>query len=202
MEEATQSKLVTENDVLLPLPESPRAWAAGHDVEFYDSETFLYDSVSCVLVDAIRAAQPIVVIATPAHRKAFAERMRDARVDIDELVHGRDIAWLDARDTLAGFMDGNAVNSELFFQTVGSVFERITANRKYVVVRAYGEMVDLLWKDGNSEGALVLEDLWNQLAKKYSFSLLCAYGMESFSNDPQSLAQICAHHGIVRRLTA
>ncbi len=31
------------------------------------------------------------------------------------------------------------------------------------IVRAYGEMVDLLWKDGNVDGAVQLEALWNEL---------------------------------------
>jgi signal transduction histidine kinase len=47
-------------------------------------------------------------------------------------------------------------------------------------VRAFGEMVDLLWKDGNTEGAIRLEELWNGFAAHHRFSLLCAYSMGNF----------------------
>ena len=73
------------------------------------------------------------------------------------------------------------------------------AKRTYLVVRAYGEMVDLLWKDGNIEGAIALEELWNGLAVKYSFNLLCAYSMGNFFKEAHthSFRAICASHGRV-----
>jgi signal transduction histidine kinase len=75
------------------------------------------------------------------------------------------------------------------------------------VLRLYGEMVDLLWRDGNTEGALQLEQLWNDLAHTYEFSLLCAYAMGNFyrSGDAERFQQICRHHTRVtptERLTA
>src|SRR6185503_19025392 len=58
------------------------------------------------------------------------------------------------------------------------------------------EMVVLLWKDGNVDGAVALEDLWNGLAAKYSFSLLCAYSMGNFymSSHAEQFRKICAQH--------
>jgi hypothetical protein len=44
-------------------------------------------------------------------------------------------------------------------------------------IRAYGEMVDLLWKDGRSAASIKLEMLWNRLAGTHDFSLLCGYAM-------------------------
>jgi anti-sigma regulatory factor (Ser/Thr protein kinase) len=42
-------------------------------------------------------------------------------------------------------------------------------------VRAFGEMVALLWGAGNVKAAMALESLWNDLAASRQFSLLCAY---------------------------
>src|SRR3954464_2215397 len=72
-------------------------------------------------------------------------------------------------------------------------------NSKYLVTRAYGEMVDVLWKDGNIDGAIAVEELWNELATKYSFSLLCAYSMGNFFKEAHthSFKQICGTHGNV-----
>jgi PAS domain S-box-containing protein len=193
MSESARLQLVSEEAASVP----PPAWTVGHDVQFYEAEEFLYDIVGEFLSDGVKAAQPFVVIATPAHRRAFAQRMRALQVDPDELMDGRDAVWLDARETLQAFMEKGMPNPEMFRATVGSVFDSLLKNRGYLVVRAYGEMVDLLWKDGNIEGAIALEDLWNDLAVKYSFSLLCAYSMSNFYKEAHTerFRDICARHG-------
>jgi hypothetical protein len=64
-------------------------------------------------------------------------------------------------------------------------------------VRVFGEMVALLWADGDRNGALVLEELWNDLTRRMSFPLLCAYPARFFSTDPSSilnLADISSPH--------
>jgi len=42
-------------------------------------------------------------------------------------------------------------------------------------VRAFGEMVALLWSDGNQAAAIRLEELWNELAETHSFASSAAY---------------------------
>jgi len=61
-------------------------------------------------------------------------------------------------------------------------------------------MVDILWKEGNTAGAIHLEELWNELAQSYEFSLLCAYAMGNFykSADGQDFHTICQAHSHVR----
>jgi PAS domain S-box-containing protein len=189
--------LVQLDEVGAPAPEPVRNWVRGHDVQFYDSENYLGTVVSTFLVEGVRAAQPLVVIATDAHCRLFRERMRAAGICPEDLVEGRDIVWLDAHETLQAFMEGDLPNAELFELTVGAVFERVMANgRGYVVTRAYGEMVDLLWRAGKIEGAIALEQLWNGLALRYSFALLCAYSMGNFVKEAHGtdFARICAAH--------
>jgi PAS domain S-box-containing protein len=93
-------------------------------------------------------------------------------------------------------MEGRMPNHELFEATLGAVFDRVLGDHHYLVARAYGEMVDLLWKDGNIEGAIALEDMWNALAARYSFTLLCAYSMGNFYKEAHtaSFQRICAQH--------
>jgi len=170
-------------------------WSPGHDVQFYENEEFLNTAVAGFLADGVRVGQPIIVIATGVHRTAFASRMRSMGLDPDDLVLGRDAVWLDARETLTAFMEGGRPNRELFEATVGNVFEKLITNRRYIIVRAYGEMVDLLWNEGKAEAAIELEVLWNELAAKYSFSLLCAYSKHSLSKDRgRGIEHICGQH--------
>ena len=66
-------------------------------------------------------------------------------------------------------------------------------------VLAFGEMTDLLSRQGNIEGAIRLEELWNELAETYTFSLLCAYSLGAFSEDTHdaALRAICNQHAHV-----
>jgi hypothetical protein len=50
-------------------------------------------------------------------------------------------------------------------------------------VRAYGEMVDVLWQGGRRDAAIRLEEFWNNLAQLQTFSLLCAYHMDNLDAD-------------------
>jgi len=47
-------------------------------------------------------------------------------------------------------------------------------------IRAFGEMVDVLWSDGRKRAAIALEELWNDLARTRSFALLCGYHLDIF----------------------
>lgn len=174
----------------------------GHDVHFYHSEAALAESVIDFLADGIRVGQPIIVIATPEHRAAFAAGLRAKDLDPDTLFAGRVAVWLDAQETLNAFMDGSTPSRELFRATVGSVFEKILDKRHYLMVRAFGEMVDLLWKKGNVEGAIRLEQLWNELAATYKYSLLCGYSIDNFVAETgvAALRRVCEHHTSARML--
>jgi PAS domain S-box-containing protein len=60
-------------------------------------------------------------------------------------------------------------------------------------------MVSLLWTEGKVEAAVRLEQLWNELAKKHSFSLRCAYPVANFHGEEnaQPLMRVCAEHSTV-----
>jgi PAS domain S-box-containing protein len=170
--------------------------AHHHAVQFYDKEGFLANVVCAFLSDGLRSGRPAVVIATEPHRKAFAHGLATTGLDpVDALATGR-LAMLDARKTLRKFMRGSMPDASKFRAVIGAVIEKSLIDQPDGSVYAYGEMVDLLWKDGNAEGAARLEDLWNELAATYRFSLLCAYSMENFTHasDADRFATICAQH--------
>jgi hypothetical protein len=168
----------------------------GHDVQFYRTDEYLTKVVVAFLAEGIRAGQPIIVVATPAHRLAFAEGLRASGLDPEAAFSDRVAVWLDARETLDTFMAGKLPDHELFMATVGRVFESLLDKRHHLVVRGYGEMVDLLLKDGNPEGALLVEQYWNELADRYKYSLLCGYAVDSFLHGTgfEAFRRVCRQH--------
>ena len=169
----------------------------GHKVQFYENEEFLATSVAEFLGAGLTTGQSLVVIATEPHRSAFTSRLEKEGFDVSRAASSGQLTLLDAREMLRSFMNGSMPDPGRFRTTIGSVLE--TAGKRgdgQGVLRLYGEMVDLLWKDGNTDGAIRLEELWNDLSKTYSFSLLCAYAMGNFykSADAERFASICRQH--------
>ncbi|MGH9422278.1 MAG: MEDS domain-containing protein [Thermoanaerobaculia bacterium] len=167
-----------------------------HVVQFYDSEAYLAAAVSDFLAAGLRSGQPVLVIATPSHRDAFAKRLKSKGLDVDRAVSSGQLVMLDARDTLSQFMSGSVPDQERFRRALGDVLKESVSGTTHSVTRAYGEMVDLLWKDGNPEGAVRLEELWNELGATHSFALLCSYSMENFNRESHSpgFEAICRQH--------
>lgn len=168
----------------------------AHVVQFYDGDDFLSNRVADFLAEGFTVGQPAVVIATEAHRLAFNEHLRQKGVDVDGLIAGGQFLSLDARETLAAFMDGSMPSAALFKATVGVTIAESLRRNAGASLRAYGEMVDLLWCDGNPEAAIALEELWNDLANLHTFSLLCAYNMGSFYKQAHAdgFRQVCQTH--------
>ena len=91
----------------------------------------------------------------------------------EHAVSRQQLVILDAEETLSKFMVGGMPDAALFKTAVGDLIDRLSRADGTTRFRAYGEMVDCLWKGGNHLGALALEDLWNDLQGSNSFSLLC-----------------------------
>jgi MEDS: MEthanogen/methylotroph, DcmR Sensory domain len=160
-----------------------------HYVHLYQETRFLADSVADYLGDSLRAGEAAVVVATPAHRAAFLERL-DAESPIRE---GR-LKLLDAEETLESVMAGGMPQWQPFRDIVGAVVADLCA--RCPGVRAYGEMVDLLWQRGRRDAALRLEGYWAELGKDHGFSLFCAYRMDPFDSRAYGgpLESVCHAH--------
>ena len=100
---------------------------------------------------------------------------------------------VDAEATLAQFMVDGMPNPARFRDAVTPLIERACRGRKDCVIRAYGGMVDVLWKAGHTVAAVRLETLWNQLAQSHAFALLCGYSMGHFYKDAAH-QEICGLH--------
>src|SRR5688572_12229685 len=168
-----------------------------HAVQFYGTETSLFETVACFLAEGLVSRQPAIVIATPGHRVGILEQLSARLIDCAKALREGDLVILDAEETLDLFMAGDRPDFELFEKNVGRLIEQSLNGRKRVVIRAYGEMVDLLWKQGRTEAAIQLEMFWNKLASQYHFALLCGYAMGSFYKQTQHLDEICTLHSHV-----
>ena len=164
-----------------------------HAVRFYEDAQSLARMVATFVAEGFIARLPAIIIATPEHGNAIIEKLNTMSFDIDHLKRQQDLIMLDARETLASFMVGGMPNAEKFEMVMLPVIDTACRGREDCVIRAYGEMVDVLWKDAMEAAAVRLEMLWNQLANTRQFSLLCGYSMGSFYKDA-AFDAICHQH--------
>jgi anti-sigma regulatory factor (Ser/Thr protein kinase) len=168
-----------------------------HVVQFYDHQDDLARAVGEYLSSAVASREIAIVIATEAHRQAFEAEMADAGVDTDQARRDGSIIWLDAAETLGRFVHDGQVDPKGFREVVGSLVREAAKTGRGI--RAYGEMVALLWEAGHVLGAIELEKLWNGLAGELSFSLFCAYHIHSASGEEhaEALHEVCRLHTAV-----
>ncbi len=179
-------------------PHTPGQTAPGHDhvVEFYETEAFLVGTVADFVVPALRCGDAAIVVATAQHRAAFAAAIDAEGVDLAAAIADGRYQAFDAADLLATFMVDGAPDADRFEAVIGTVVDRAAASGRRVKV--YGEMVALLWADGEVNSTIAVEDLWNDLAAERSFSLLCAYPMGDFDDATRAaFKQICTQHSEV-----
>ena len=169
------------------------AWH-GHVVKFYEDEDDLADAVSGFLAAGLRAGDPVAVIATAAHRSAFQRHLESNGFEIEQLVQAGRLTWLDAHEALSKVMQAGEPDPALFQAEIGGLISQLLTPGGTRTLRTYGEMVDVLWDEGQRAAALRLEELWNDLQDHHAFTLLCAYSMASFYKEPAAVQQVCSAH--------
>lgn len=167
-----------------------------HVAQIYENDAALLDHLTVFLTAGLRNGETTIVIATQEHLRELQERLSDADINVAEAILDDLFISVDAETALARFMINQWPVEELFFELIQSLLSRAAAkNRK---VRAFGEMVALLWARGDTAATVHLEFLWEELRKSHALSLYCAYPKAGFTKAPaQSMREICAAHSQV-----
>ena len=164
-----------------------------HAVQFYQDDESLISVVARFLADGLKQHQPAIAIATPEHRLALEDALTGYGLDVRRMRQLGDIVLLDARETLDTVLVDGMPDPRLFHHVADSLFKEIARIHPDCTTRAYGEMVNVLWKDGMGAAAIRLEMLWNELAKSHDFKLLCGYSMGDFYKDA-AVGEITRQH--------
>jgi len=164
-----------------------------HIAQFYENDAELIDSLAGFVSGGLNAGESTIIIATPRHLQLLERRLVDTGVDlVSALVEDRYIA-LDAETALASFMIDGWPDEGRFTSLVNQLLRRATVKNRQV--RAFGEMVALLWGRDRTEATLRLEELWNKFCESRPFPLFCAYPKTRHARGPQaSFEGICTAH--------
>lgn len=170
--------------------------ACEHFLQVYEDEDVFLARLEDYVADGVHAGDATIVIATAAHLCALEERFRGRGIDLVAARWRNLYIPLDAEQMLGRFMVNGWPDADRFREAVTSVL--MLGKQRGRRVRAFGEMVALLWAQGHHGATVCLEHLWQDLCRSESLSLFCAYPKAGFTKDcADSLAEICALHSRV-----
>src|SRR5687768_15459232 len=185
----------------LPTNAPPVFWAemspCEHVVQIYGDDRVFLDGLEGFVANGLRNGEGAIVIATATHLHGLEVRMRQNGVDVGKaLAESRYIPRL-AEEVLAEFMVEDWPDEARFRESMENLIRaaRGEDNRR---VRAFGEMVAILWARGNHAATIHLELLWTKVLATEKFPLFCAYPRDTFSkNATESIVEICRIHSRV-----
>lgn len=165
-----------------------------HLLQIYGNENVFLDALEGFVGSALRCGEGAVVIATAPHIHELEKRLRGRWIDVDRARWLHQYVAVLARETLLKFMVNDWPDEELFSKVAGKLLAdaRGADGRK---VRAFGEMVSVLWAQGNVAAALRLELLWSKVATVEKFPVFCAYPRAGFeAHEAAPMQSLCAAH--------
>ncbi|HEY4876600.1 MAG TPA: MEDS domain-containing protein [Puia sp.] len=166
---------------------------SDHVVQVYENDETLINSLSKFVIGGIRMGDPSIIIATESHLHDLKNSIKDQGFDLEILQEQNLILPFDAWDVLSKFMINNWPDDSLFEKTISEIIDKVPLDSKKI--RAFGEMVSILWDEELHGATIYLEHLWNKFCSQHPLCLLCAYPKKAFQdNYASSLQHICKSH--------
>jgi hypothetical protein len=168
-----------------------------HIAQFYQNEEELLDTLTAFVGKGVKSGESTIVIATQEHLRALRRQLLEFDADMTRaLLEDRYIA-IDANVALTSFMVNDLPDETLFAEFARNLLRRASVQSRKV--RAFGEMVALLWARGNHEATVRLEQLWERFSQTHEISILCSYPLSAFpaegaADSSAAVSQIRAAH--------
>jgi len=152
-------------------------------------------NVSRYFAEGLKRGDGLILIATKAHAESILRQLDHAVCGVSSARREGRLVSLDAAEALAGFMCDGEPDRGRFESSIGGVVQEVRARSPSGKVRAFGEMVGLLWIEGKQAAAIRLEEYWNDLMKGNGFSLFCGYPINLFGEgEMEGLHSILGTH--------
>ena len=171
--------------------------APGHHLlQLYENEKALLDTLEAFAGCGFQARESVVIIATDSHLQELENRLQTKGFDLKILATKGLFLPIKADEALARFMVKDWPDEQRFRSYVTQIIGKAKKGGRQV--RAFGEMVAVLWGRGLSGATVRLEHLWDHLVREEKLSLFCAYPKSGFTQDLRlSLQCICDNHSMV-----
>lgn len=167
-----------------------------HGLHVYRDDTHLAEVVADFLAPGFEAGHGLFAVGTPGHLAAVEQRLRTGGRNVDAARASGQYVTADANAAVARLLVDGLPTRRTFDALIGRPLETLAS--RYGNVRAYGEVVSLLWRDGKRAAALRLEELWNDAIRQHPLELVCGYNARVFDpSDARATPVLGAHTHLV-----
>jgi DNA-binding NarL/FixJ family response regulator len=167
---------------------------ARHAVQFPANDDARLDELSRFAATALRRGDVAVAVGGPEMLSGVTSRLRDARLDLASI--GGRFQTVDAEALLSEIMPGEA--DEMSISDIVDRLERAraAAGGESAGLVVFGELADLLIRDGNIRGGLALERAWHSHPGTSRIHTLCSYNRASLEGNGRRevFDHVCAAH--------
>jgi hypothetical protein len=171
----------------------------GHIVQLYQDDVFYGEAISHFAAEGLVRGESIILVATKPHWKTISGRLHGKGFDTDRLFRDGQLTLLDADATLPKFMAGGLPDGKIFKPLAKRTIEKARAGGKFPRVRWWGEMVNVLYVEGNPRASNRLEEFFDEVAHEESIAIFCSFLMDKF--DPkiysEAFGNVCRTHSHV-----
>jgi MEDS: MEthanogen/methylotroph, DcmR Sensory domain len=154
-----------------------------HIVQLYQDQEFLNRAVCRYARAGLANGEGVMLFPTISHWNAFRPRLEAEGVDVQAAQERGQLTVVDADEILPRLMRGAMPDPPVFRRVFAEVVAQAHAGGSYQKVRAWGEMVNLLWERGDVAASMNLEDLFDQLNKIVDIVMFCSFLMDNFDGD-------------------
>ncbi len=186
------------SEALLSLTPEKTEMDRSHQVEFYSDDAAFVIGFAYFIEAALKAGNSVIVVSTESHRESLLQRLQEHGVDVVAAIKRGRYLPLDVGETLSTFMGNDLPDLMQFFKVVGDLIAagaRATEGDQSRV-SICGECASILWGQGKADAAVQVEQLCNQLTKRYKIDILCGFSLNSFyrEEDKQIFQKICSQY--------
>lgn len=169
-----------------------------HIVQLYRDPAFVQRAVGAWVAKSLSQGGAAVLACLPENADRVRAELRTLGIDPEPLERAGRFVVKDADALMARFMVDGMPDGAAFKAIAREVIRdaRAACGRPDAPVRAWGEMVNLLWKRGNLPAAKALEGLWNEVIAAERIHLLCSYQADNLAPETHGglLHDLCAGH--------
>jgi DNA-binding NarL/FixJ family response regulator len=170
----------------------------SHKVEFYPDDANLVVGFCRFIEAVLKAGKAVIVASTELHQKNLLRGLQKHGVNVSAAMEQGRYLFLDVAEILSSFMESDVPNRERFFKVVGALIEQAaeTTAGQQSKVAICGECASILWAQGKADAAIEVEQLCNQLSRRYEMNILCGFSLSSFyrEEDKQLFQRICSEY--------
>lgn len=168
--------------------------AGSHLLKICRDEAMQAEAVAYFIKGGLLDNELVIIIARASLRNAILFHLNAMGLNVQFFKNQGQLKFLDADFLLSRILINDMLEDRVIHELIVRPIQ--IAHLKYGKIRAFGEMVDILWKGRQYDRALQLEKLWDELSKEYQFALFCTYLTNSFdaSDYDDSLEHVCKVH--------